>query len=136
MPYFTEHLGSKLDEYLQLLSTVRLLRSPRREGIVAVRLRGASLAQGDVLVFLDSHCEANFGWLEPLLARIAEDQRHIVTPDIEVIDFETFEYAERRDPSIGIFNWEMLFKWRKMNLFEKKREVQGLPLRFVNILMT
>ena len=98
---------------------------------MAARLRGASLAEGDVLVFLDSHCEANNGWLEPLLARIAEDKRHIVTPDIEVIDFDTFEYAERRDPSIGVFNWEMLFKWRKMNAFEKTKEAQGLPLRFV-----
>ena len=97
-------------------------------------MHGASRARGDVLVFLDSHCEVNKGWLEPLLARIAEDKRHIVTPDIEVIDFETFQYAERRDPSIGIFNWEMLFKWRKMNAFEKSKEVRGLPLRFVSIL--
>ena len=127
-------MGSRLDEYLQSLPKVHLLRSLRREGIVAARMRGAKLAQGDVLVFLDSHCEANNGWLEPLLARIAKDKRHIVTPDIEVIDFDTFEYAERRDPSIGIFSWEMLFKWRKMNAFEKLKEVQGSPLRFVNIL--
>jgi polypeptide N-acetylgalactosaminyltransferase len=94
-------------------------------------MRGASLARGDVLVFLDSHCEANNGWLEPLLARIAEDKTHIVTPDIEVIDFDTFEYAERRDPSIGVFNWEMRFKWRKMNAVEKGKDTEGLPLRFV-----
>ena len=129
--YSTEDLGSKLDEYLQSLPKVQLLRSPKREGIVAARMRGASLARGEVLVFLDSHCEANNGWLEPLLARIAEDRKHVVTPDIEVIDSDTFEYFEPRDPSIGVFNWEMLFKWRKMNALEKEKEVQGLPLRFV-----
>ena len=127
--YSTGHLGSKLDEYLQSLPKVHLLRSPKREGIVAARLRGAGLAQEKVLVFLDSHCEVNHGWLEPLLARIAEDKKHVVTPDIEVIDSETFEYFQRRDPSIGVFSWEMLFKWRKMNAKEKMKEVQGLPLR-------
>ncbi|XP_028397353.1 polypeptide N-acetylgalactosaminyltransferase 1-like [Dendronephthya gigantea] len=123
------HLGSKLDKYLETLPKIHLLRSPRREGIVAARMRGASLSRGDVLVFLDSHCEVNKGWLEPMLARIAEDKTHVVTPDIEVIDFETFKYAERHDPSIGVFNWEMLFKWRKMDAFEKLTEIQGLPLR-------
>ena len=102
---------------------------PKRHGIVGARILGASQAMGEVLVFLDSHCEANKGWLEPLLARISEDQTHVVTPDIEVIDHKTFHYAQRHEPSIGIFNWEMRFKWRKMNAEEKSREIRGLPLR-------
>ena len=108
-----------------------LLRLPKREGIVGARLRGAGLALGDILVFLDSHCEVNYGWLEPLLARIAEDQRHVVTPDIEVINYKTFEYAKKTDPSVGVFNWEMLFKWRKITDDEKRRGNDALPLRLV-----
>lgn len=63
----SEHLKQPLEEYMVRLPKVRILRTKKREGLIRTRLLGATAAKGDVITFLDSHCEANVNWLPPLL---------------------------------------------------------------------
>ena len=83
----TNHIASQ-----KLSSKVTLLHAPERLGLIRARIYGAKHATGDVLVFLDSHVEANVHWLEPLLHRIKEDKTNVVTPIIDIVNADTFKY--------------------------------------------
>ena len=90
MSFFEAHLGEQLQKYIESLVKVQLIRSKRREGLIRARLLGAAKASGDVLIFLDSHCECTEGWLEPLIDPIARNPNASTIPLIEVIDDNTF----------------------------------------------
>lgn len=63
-----DFLKEKLDRYVaEYLPKVKIIRLPNRSGLIIARLAGAKVAHGDVLIFLDSHTEANTNWLPPLL---------------------------------------------------------------------
>ena len=70
---------------------VKLVRNPRRLGLIKARMAGSDKAQGDVILFLDAHCEVMIGWLEPLLQRIKEDYRYVVMPSHDNINKHNFE---------------------------------------------
>lgn len=82
------YLETRLKDY-----NVKLIRLKNRLGLIRARLQGARQAQGDVLVFLDAHCEATVGWAEPLLARIEEDRTAVLVPIIDVIEETNLAYS-------------------------------------------
>ena len=92
------------------LGVVRMLTPHERLGLIRARIFGAREATGDVLVFLDSHIEANVEWLEPLLTKIHESRTNVVTPVIDIINPDSFSYGP--SPLVrGGFNWGLNFKW-------------------------
>lgn len=113
---------------------VNLFHSEERKGLVGARMLGLSKVSNnsEVVTFLDSHCECTDGWLEPLLQRISKDRSRVVSPVVDAIDDQTFEYVSTHSwPHIGGFSWFPEFMWIRVPPEEKKR-VYGdfsLPLR-------
>ncbi len=52
---------ASVGEELKAIGKVLVLRNDRREGLIRSRIRGTRAARGEVLVFLDSHCEVREG---------------------------------------------------------------------------
>ncbi|MBN3273410.1 GALT4 acetylgalactosaminyltransferase, partial [Polyodon spathula] len=125
------YLKSQLEEYISNLDRVRLIRTNKREGLVRGRLIGATYSTGDVLTFLDCHCECVPGWIEPLLERIGENKTAIVCPVIDTINWNTFEYYMQRDePMIGGFDWRLTFQWHSVPEQEHRRRKSKIdPIR-------
>lgn len=104
-------LGKTLDDYVATLPVLtKVLRLSNREGLIAARLLGANNATGQVLTFLDAHCEATMGWLEPLLARVKENRTNVVCPVIDIISDENFGYMKSFEMHWGAFNWQLHFR--------------------------
>lgn len=72
---------------------------------------GANNATGEVLTFLDAHCEATPGFLEPLLARVKENRKSVVCPVIDIISDENFGYLKSFELHWGAFNWQLHFRF-------------------------
>ncbi|WKY00836.1 hypothetical protein Q1695_015116 [Nippostrongylus brasiliensis] len=103
-----EELGEPLEKHLRIFgSLVTLIRSTERLGLIRAKLKGARAAKGDVLVFLDSHCEANSGWIEPLLARIQEQPTAVVCPIIDSISDTNMAYLGGSHGGVGSFWWSL-----------------------------
>ncbi|XP_015792880.1 polypeptide N-acetylgalactosaminyltransferase 13 [Tetranychus urticae] len=119
-------LGTELDSYMVNLTAsslvpIKILRSKERIGLIKARLIGAERATGKVLTFLDAHCEATIGWLEPLLDRISSDPTRVVCPVIDIIHEETFAFARSFELHWGGINWNLHFRWYPIGQAELSR---------------
>lgn len=126
-----EELQGQLNYYLstRLPAKVKLLRLSYRQGLIRARLHGAKNAKGDVLVFLDAHCEVIKDWLQPLLQRIKDNKNAVLMPIIDNISEETLEYFHDNEASffqVGGFTWSGHFTW--INIQKHEIESRSSPI--------
>lgn len=109
-------LGQQLEYYMNNLGSIRgvnikLIRSVERIGLIRARLLGVESAIGKVLTFIDAHCEATVGWLEPLLEQVKLDRRVAACPIIDIINEDNFAFTRSFELHLGAFNWGLNFRW-------------------------
>lgn len=129
--YLKQTLRDYIDIYWNTLpryegdgDLVKLVHLPSRLGLIKARLEGARMARGDVLLFLDSHCEATDLWIEPLVQRIKENNKVFICPVIDIINDKTLEY-NAVDPyffQLGGFDWTGHFTWINRREADAQRE--------------
>ncbi|NXD83493.1 GALT1 acetylgalactosaminyltransferase, partial [Halcyon senegalensis] len=127
-----DFLKRPLENYVKKLKVpVHVIRMEQRSGLIRARLKGAAASKGQVITFLDAHCECTVGWLEPLLARIKADRRTVVCPIIDVISDDTFEYMAGSDMTYGGFNWKLNFRWYPVpqREMDRRKGDRTLPVR-------
>lgn len=130
---FTHHLCSKNNTYvldflrkpledhvLNLPVKASILRTQKRVGLVKARLKGAAASKGEVLTFLDAHCECTTGWLEALLAVVKKNRKTVVCPVIDIINDDSFSYVKSFELHWGAFNWNLQFRWFTLGARELK----------------
>lgn len=124
-------LGKELDDYVSRLSIpTRVIRTTKRIGLIRARILGAKEANGQILTFLDAHCECTTGWLEALVTRVAEDRTRVVCPVIDIISDETFAYIRSFELHWGAFNWDLHFRWYTISGDELKKRRQDITEPF------
>lgn len=65
---------------------------------------GAAKAKGKVITFLDAHCEATEGWLEPLMAEIHKDR--LVRSSFQQLKYTALsKVGDAKDSPYGWWFW-------------------------------
>uniref|UniRef100_A0A3B4TSU9 Polypeptide N-acetylgalactosaminyltransferase n=1 Tax=Seriola dumerili TaxID=41447 RepID=A0A3B4TSU9_SERDU len=131
------HLKERLEEYIkQWNGLVKLFRNEKREGLIQARSIGAKkAAKGQVLIYLDAHCEVGINWYAPLIAPISKDRTVCTVPLIDYIDgneysMEPQQGGDEDGLARGAWDWSLLWKRVPLSQREKaKRKYTTQPYR-------
>ena len=126
-------LHAPLDKIVAQYPKVRVLRMQQRMGAIRVRQAAAREATGEVLFFLDAHCEAGVNWLPPLLEPIMDNYRLVTCPFIDQIHWVTLEHERFDEGARGVFSWYM--NYRRIPVPNRGPHNQEVPLPFKNVFL-
>ncbi|XP_029294523.1 N-acetylgalactosaminyltransferase 7 isoform X1 [Cottoperca gobio] len=121
------HLKERLEEYIKRWNgLVKLFRNEKREGLIQARSIGAEKAtKGQVLIYLDAHCEVGINWYAPLVAPISKDRTVCTVPLIDYIDgneytMEPQQGGDEDGLARGAWDWSLL--WKRVPLSQREKD--------------
>ncbi|XP_032083252.1 polypeptide N-acetylgalactosaminyltransferase 18 isoform X1 [Thamnophis elegans] len=128
-----EELKEKLKEYVDELNTrkpgfIKMVRHSKQEGLIRSRVSGWRAATAPVVALFDAHVEFNVGWAEPVLTRIKENRRRVISPSFDNIKYDNFELEEYPLSAQG-FDWELWCRYLNPPKSWWKLENTTAPIR-------
>ncbi|XP_068607244.1 N-acetylgalactosaminyltransferase 7 [Brachionichthys hirsutus] len=123
------HLKERLENYIkQWNGLVKLFRNDKREGLIQARSIGAHKAtKGQVLIYLDAHCEVGVNWYPPLIAPISKDRTVCTVPLIDSIHGQKYNIepqggGDEDGFARGAWDWSML--WKRVPLGDREKKLR------------
>jgi len=101
------------EELRGLHPKVKVHRNAKREGLIKSKVIGAAMVRSEVIMFMEPHCIVSQQWLQPLLARMAENPDHstLGMPTLDIIPEDNFNKYTLASLQIGGFDWSLTFNW-------------------------
>ncbi|XP_075784021.1 polypeptide N-acetylgalactosaminyltransferase 18 isoform X2 [Pelodiscus sinensis] len=128
-----EELKEKLKEYVNEVNMrkpgfIKVVRHSKQEGLIRSRVSGWRAATAPVVALFDAHVEFNVGWAEPVLMRIKENRKRVISPSFDNIKYDNFEIEEYPLSAQG-FDWELWCRYLNPPKSWWKLENTTAPIR-------
>ncbi|XP_065259905.1 polypeptide N-acetylgalactosaminyltransferase 18 isoform X2 [Emys orbicularis] len=128
-----EELKEKLKEYVDEVNMrkpgfIKVVRHSKQEGLIRSRVSGWRAATAPVVALFDAHVEFNVGWAEPVLTRIKENRKRVISPSFDNIKYDNFEIEEYPLSAQG-FDWELWCRYLNPPKSWWKLENSTAPIR-------
>ncbi|XP_036239260.1 polypeptide N-acetylgalactosaminyltransferase 18 isoform X1 [Molothrus ater] len=128
-----EELKEKLQKYVDEVNAhkpgfIKVVRHSRQEGLIRSRVSGWRAATAPVVALFDAHVEFNVGWAEPVLTRIKENRKRVISPSFDNIKYDNFEIEEYPLSAQG-FDWELWCRYLNPPKSWWKLENTTAPIR-------
>lgn len=89
----------------------KVIRNEKRRGLIWGRNYGTKIAKSDMVISIDPHCMVTKGWMRPMMKRLDENYKCVVSPKIWQLNPEEWKpnrYSVGRKTE---WNWNLEFKW-------------------------
>ncbi|NXY81836.1 GLT18 acetylgalactosaminyltransferase, partial [Alcedo cyanopectus] len=128
-----EELKEKLRKYVDEVNArkpgfIKVVRHSKQEGLIRSRVSGWRAATAPVVALFDAHVEFNVGWAEPVLTRIKENRKRVISPSFDNIKYDNFEIEEYPLSAQG-FDWELWCRYLNPPKSWWKLENTTAPIR-------
>jgi glycosyltransferase involved in cell wall biosynthesis len=135
-----EKTGDELEEIIVIddysddpisfdLPKTRIIRNPRRLGLIRCRNNGSQMAKSDIVVSVDAHVKMSENWLPPLTKMVEDDYKCIGVPLTKSLNPEEWKENPGASRKAG-WHWNLDFYWREDNSTDTTPMFSGHCLAF------